>query len=232
LVVLAVNKDVDPLKYSQITQIAPSSGSWNAWQLMGAPWAGGLAASQNADGRLELFSSPNSPALDIWQVASNGTQWSWQSISVPDVNFDANSTVVRDNAGSLHWFITNGPNSQQLFGMSQIAPGGAWSGWQPIPSISSSSRPTAAKYSDGTIALFQTQVFPDKALYSTYQTGGGNWSPWKSLGGQLVSNPAIAQNQDGHLEAFAIGQDNAIWHAFETDQVHHTWSGWSSLGAP
>jgi hypothetical protein len=41
---------------------------------------------------------------------------------------------------------------------------------------------------------------------------------------------AVAANQDGHLEAFTVGGDGAIWHSWQ--EPAGGWSGWASLGAP
>jgi hypothetical protein len=35
----------------------------------------------------------------------------------------------------------------------------------------------------------------------------------------------------GHIEAFALGDDGALWHAWQID-VKPNWSPWHSLGAP
>jgi hypothetical protein len=47
----------------------------------------------------------------------------------------------------------------------------------------------------------------------------------------FASDPIMAQNQDGHLEVFAIGRDGALWHSWQLNDFV-TWSPWSSFGAP
>jgi hypothetical protein len=39
----------------------------------------------------------------------------------------------------------------------------------------------------------------------------------------------VQQNQDGRLEAFAVGTDNGLWHIWETTP-NGGWSGWAPLG--
>jgi hypothetical protein len=41
---------------------------------------------------------------------------------------------------------------------------------------------------------------------------------------------AVAANLDGHLEAFAVGKDGAVWHTWQTSPNASTWSQWASLG--
>jgi acylphosphatase/peptidoglycan hydrolase-like protein with peptidoglycan-binding domain len=51
---------------------------------------------------------------------------------------------------------------------------------------------------------------------------------WGSLGG-VVFNPAVENNADGRLEAFARGTDGALWNIWQT-APNNGWSGWNSLG--
>jgi hypothetical protein len=49
------------------------------------------------------------------------------------------------------------------------------------------------------------------------------------LGGVITSNPAVAVNEDGRLEAFARGTDDALWHIAQTAPAGN-WSNWATLG--
>ncbi len=70
----------------------------------------------------------------------------------------------------------------------------------------------------------------DGALWHIWQTAPNNgWSGWASLGGVISSDPEVARNADGRLEAFARGLDNAVWHIWQT-APNKGWSGWGSLG--
>ncbi|CAH2603790.1 conserved protein of unknown function [Rhodovastum atsumiense] len=53
------------------------------------------------------------------------------------------------------------------------------------------------------------------------------WSDWESLSGQLTSDPDVSSWTSDHLDVFARGTDNALWHK-AWDGSH--WSGWESLG--
>jgi hypothetical protein len=55
------------------------------------------------------------------------------------------------------------------------------------------------------------------------------WSGWASEGGVLTSNIAVGQNEDGRLEAFVRGTDQALWHKWQT-APNSGWSGWLSEG--
>jgi hypothetical protein len=40
------------------------------------------------------------------------------------------------------------------------------------------------------------------------------------------------ENQDGHLEVFALAQDGAVWHTWQSRTNVVDWSDWASLGTP
>src|SRR5581483_1678621 len=60
--------------------------------------------------------------------------------------------------------------------------------------------------------------------------GAAAWSAPENLGGVLISDPAVGVNSDGSLEVFAIGSDQALYHARQTAPGKSAWSGWGSLG--
>jgi hypothetical protein len=53
------------------------------------------------------------------------------------------------------------------------------------------------------------------------------WSDWEGLGGGITTAPAPVSWGPGHLDVFARGGDNALWHKWWTGSA---WSGWESLG--
>jgi acylphosphatase len=51
------------------------------------------------------------------------------------------------------------------------------------------------------------------------------------LGGNFISNPAVARNSDGRLEVFVVGADHALYHNFQqTAGSTSSWSGFTKLG--
>ena len=89
---------------------------------------------------------------------------------------------------------------------------------------------TVACNSDGRLEVFG--VGTDNALWHLWQAAphAGPWSSWSSLGGGIISFPAVALNSDGRLEVFVRGTDNALWHNWQTAPHAGPWSGWASLG--
>jgi hypothetical protein len=66
----------------------------------------------------------------------------------------------------------------------------------------------------------------NEVIFKTWDPSGG-WSGWMSLGGDTRSSPAIISQQDGVINVFARGSDNAIWQRFHNGWE---WSPWMSLG--
>src|SRR5205085_4815291 len=64
----------------------------------------------------------------------------------------------------------------------------------------------------------------------------GDWSNWDPLGKPptiigVVPLPAVRVNDDGRLEVFLAGSDNALWHIWQV-APNGTWSNWESIGRP
>ena len=68
--------------------------------------------------------------------------------------------------------------------------------------------------------------------------GGRGWPPvramvwpvvnsWESLGGQIISGPAVCSWGPGRLDVFGLGTDSAVWHKYWDGTV---WHDWESLG--
>jgi hypothetical protein len=75
----------------------------------------------------------------------------------------------------------------------------------------------------------------ESAIWHRKHSEGG-WSDWTELGqpngGVLAAaGPAVARNADGRLEMAAIGNDLAVWHAWQR-QPGHYWTTWRSLELP
>ena len=65
------------------------------------------------------------------------------------------------------------------------------------------------------------------ALTQQYILPGGSWRRPLNRGGGLASQPVTVSWGPDRLDAFARGNDNALWHRFLTNG---SWSPWTSLG--
>jgi hypothetical protein len=224
-----------------IQQTAPNNG-WSAWMSLGTPPGLTLgrppAIGTNADGRLEVFVQGSDGALwHIWQVDTQGGGWSgWDSLggvirSIPGVgrNGDGRLEIFALGTDSAVWHIW------------QTAPNNGWSGWNSLGGTGKSFVVIALNHAGALNNRLEIFVigndFPTPHMYHLWQvTPGGGWSPWTSLGGWISPDPSVGQNQDGHLEVFAIGNDvfsgTNVTHSWQTPPGATTWSGFSSMGNP
>ena len=65
------------------------------------------------------------------------------------------------------------------------------------------------------------------ALTQQYILPGGSWRRPLNRGGGLASQPVTVSWAPNRLDAFARGNDNALWHRYLTNGA---WSPWTSLG--
>jgi hypothetical protein len=73
----------------------------------------------------------------------------------------------------------------------------------------------------------------DHVLYHKSQIvagGGSGWTGYSTLGGNIISNPVVAQNSDGRLEVFVIRTDHALYHVSQLTAGSNSWSGFTTLG--
>ena len=101
---------------------------------------------------------------------------------------------------------------------------GAWSGWESLGGILTSS-PAAASSTSGKIDVFVRGT--DAGLWQVEYSNNG-WLSWTSLGGIIYpgTGPAVSSWGSGRLDVFVGGTDLALWHKY----WQNGWSGWESLG--
>jgi thiol-disulfide isomerase/thioredoxin len=90
------------------------------------------------------------------------------------------------------------------------------------------SPPAATSPGNGLIDVFVRGT--DGVLYEkTTTNGGGSWSNWISLGGQILpgTGPAVCTRGLNSLDVFVQGTDHVLYYK-QWDGT--TWSGWKSLG--
>jgi len=224
-----------------IWQVAPN-GSWSTWNSLGKPagtsYIMNPIASQNQDGRLEAFVFGSDNALwHIWQTTAGGSWGTWfSSGGLASSNPAIYRPFVRKNDdGRLEIFVTIetvdepfGTNpTAALWHIWQVAPNGTWSNWASLgtPTTGGLSGPSVRKNDDGRLEVFT--IASDGALWHIWQTTtGGVWGTWSSLGTPSGSvnafgDPFVAENDDGRLEAFAVGSDGALWHTWQVSAGGH-----------
>ena len=45
-----------------------------------------------------------------------------------------------------------------------------------------------------------------------------------------LTSPTVGQNNDGRLEVFAFGVNDAVWHIWQDPAALNGWSNWDNLG--
>ncbi len=73
--------------------------------------------------------------------------------------------------------------------------------------------------------MFNGQFFPMYGATGIVPPSAG----FQPMGGRLTTEPVAANNNDGRIEVFARGTDNALWHIWQT-APSNGWGGWASLG--
>ena len=129
----------------------------------------------------------------------------------------------------------------------QVAPNVGWSDWEslgkprdldfPEPQDRDLFQPLVQENPDGHLEVFaqgnrafcnRWQEAPNSGVW---RRQGWNQKPRPAPEAGVVWLEAALDARRRRVEVFAIGDDGALWHAWQVDVEPH-WSDWESLGAP
>jgi hypothetical protein len=235
-------------------QVAPNDG-WSEWKTLGTPASDTsltdqFAVGRNQDGRQEVFAVGSDGSVwQIWQTAPNDGWSNWARLGKPPAGIRRSDRIT---AG------TNLDGRQELFLMGeddalwhiwQAFPNAGWSGWEslgkpkdtsfPEPRDRDLSDPLVQQNADGHLEIFAPG---NGAFCNRWQESPGS-GVWRHQGWnakpRLKDDPTAvgltwleaALNFQSRLEVLALGDDGALWHAWQIDQDPF-WSAWHSLLSP
>jgi hypothetical protein len=184
------------------------------------------SAARNQNACLEVFAvSGNRSLLHTWENAPGGDWHEWESLGGHDL---AGAPVSIANAdGRLQVFILG--RDAKIYTREQSMPNWNWGPWIGLGGTGIKGFGVQRNL-DGRLEI--AAVFSDGTLNLTAQSAlEGPWSAWTSLGGTALEGAvAFAANQDGRLEAFAIGGDGNLYHLWQlSPNGTNGWSGWANL---
>jgi hypothetical protein len=195
-----------------------------------------------------------------WQLAPNGGWSGWSGFSIkgfsdlrsPDFVRSSDRITVGRNADGRQELFVVAMIDGALWHTWQLFPNAGWSDWEslgkprdqfPEPRDRDLSQPVVQKNADGHLEVFapgngafcnRWQEPPLNLPVIKWRREGWNAKPrpkpevgltWLeaaiNVGGQL----------NGHIEVFGLGNDGALWHAWQIDQAPF-WSAWQSLESP
>ncbi|HXE64993.1 MAG TPA: hypothetical protein VN519_15725 [Bryobacteraceae bacterium] len=197
------------------------------WSGLGGILVSNITVAKNQDGALEAFGIGTDNALWHRAQAGPGGSWStWSSLGGNDLISDP--AVVLDSNGDLAVFVIAADGS--LWTLEQSSPGD-WSqtSWQAI-ATGVQGRPAAVL--DVTQQLSDLEVFArgvnNDVIWMLHEAGTWRVS---SLGGVIMSNPAVALDITGMMQVFATGSDGALWNIGVTPDLPLSFlPPWTTLG--
>jgi hypothetical protein len=221
------------------------NGDWSGRSALGRPDSGLVADSppaiaQNADGRLEAAVVGGDFTIRHVYQDRPGGEWSgWWSLGQPETEAQVRvfgPVLAQNSDGRLELFVQGGDGAVWHLWQT-TASTSAWGPWSSLgqPGGHDCGILEVAQNSDGRLELFT--VASDGAVWHRWQrSAGGGWAPWSSLGippasaedSMFVADLAVARNQDGRLELFAVASDSTVWHRWQ--RRAGGWAAWSLLG--
>jgi hypothetical protein len=213
--------------------ISTPSGTFNEWPAF---------IGRNGDGRLiALAVEGQQGSLAQFQQAHWSNGWSSQwTLFGPSPGGSINPPVFRAGAdGRLILFASTTGNGgfPGLWHLEQDVWGGSWdiNSWS--NHFGPNGRPVIGPPAMTLDAQGCLQVFvvsADGDMWNVGQTApAGSWTDWNPVGGAsgatFRDRPAVTASADGRLELFVCGEDNQLWHAWQTS-VGGGWSEWVNFG--
>jgi hypothetical protein len=240
-------------------QVAPNGG-WSEWKTLGTPandtsLTDRFTVGRNQDGRQEVFAiGSDGNVWQIWQTAPNGGWSNRAKLGKPPAEI---RRLDRITLGSnldrrQELFVMGGDDA--LWHIWQVAPNVGWSHWEslgkpkdqnfPQPQDRELSEPCVQRNLDGHLEVFapgngafcnRWQLMPlDRPDKIVWRKEGWNAKPKPAAGVGLVWLEAalnVGGPINGRLEVLALGEDGALWHAWQVN-VPPFWSHWESLESP
>jgi hypothetical protein len=237
-------------------QVAPNNG-WSEWKTLGTPARDASLTDQftvgrNQDGRQEVFAvGRDGNVWQIWQTAPNGGWSNWGTLGNPpkEIRRSDRITVGSNRDGRQELFVMGG--DEALWHIRQVAPNAGWSAWESLgkpkdvgfsepPRDRDLSEPIVRQNADGHLEVFA----PGNGAFCNRWQEAPNSSVWRHQGWNEKPRPQpgveltwleaalnVGGQLEGRLEVFALGDDGALWHAWQIDQAPN-WSRWHSLASP
>lgn len=232
------------------TQVSPG-GAWSGWSDMGSTSAGvgSLVAANNADGSLTVCGIGTN--LDVWCASENapGVGWSaWADLGATQIQ--PGFVIGQDLSGRLEIF---GVDEQSAVWSNVQTSSGGWSGWNPLPAMSSGpgnggpfaggpldARLAIARNLDGRLELFGVTA-SGYIWHVAEQSPGGAWGGWALLNEFRVQPGfVVGQNADGSLAIFAFQNQGMpastnvsreLW-SISQNGPGGSWSSWMPVSQP
>ena len=200
-------------------------GPWSDWHAIGGafPSFGELMVARAGDGTLWVF--VEGPSGSIWSTREAGDGYAPPQDQGGTIASGGSMCAATNQDGRLEVFAQRADGA--IWHIYQLAPGGAWSGWDRLGGPFVAGPLAVAANADGRLELFAVGL--DGSLLHSWQPAPntGPWSSWGSLGGTVRGQLVAMRDGGGRVQVLAQTADRAI-------QVIHQdvgrWSGWRNLG--
>ncbi len=207
-----------------------------------------VTVGSNQDGRQEIFAvGSDGNVWQIWQTAPNGGWSNWGKLSQLPVGIRPSDriTVGSNTDGRQELFLMG--EDDALWHIWQQAPNAGWTSWEslgkpkdhdfPEPQERDLSEPFVQENPDGHLEVFA----PGNGAFCNRWQEIPNSNVWRHQGWNAKPQPqpavgitwleAALDVKRQRVEALTLGDDGALWHAWQVNQDPF-WSSWESLESP
>lgn len=185
-------------------------GGGSTWISLGGAFTSVLAVT-GVNGKRQVVASD--AAGRLWLHGSSG----WASFGD-----DVRSSLGGGTSNGRGYLVAIGPD--QKAALRRQLPNGSWDAWESLAGNNCDLVTTVTR-NDGAIEVAIRRVVNHNVFARHENTVGGTWSAWQSVGG-VVRDLTAGVHENGAVELFAIGMNNALWRSRRTG---NNWAPWTSL---
>jgi hypothetical protein len=188
---------------------------------LGSPVARGPAL-RNPAGQLQIFARGTGNSVWTSVQDADGEWGGWMNLGGVILG---EPIAFRDSDGVMVVLALG--TDRMIWQNRQTTPGSTT--WTPTGSGAVRSA-EIERNADGTVVIIARGS--DNAVHVGVQEGAGSSEfTWASLGGVIITDPAINVLGNGRLEILARGTDGNFWHRIQEEANGTTWTDWAMIGA-
>jgi hypothetical protein len=226
-------RGTDSRVYHLFQRTANVPNDCSGFELLGGDQTirGAVSGVLNNWNKIEIFATGRDGSLlHRWQNEPNvreATRWTpWSSLG-GQLAGDPTAVLNWDKRIEVFAVHTDG-RVQHIWHRWFDAFGAPWSSWEALDGRFFKGRVAANLDAAGRMHVIARDR-GDNSLWLAHQTTpGGPFSGWMPFSGPATSDPTLARNADGRLEAFARGQNGHVHHKWQ-NTPNGDWAAWTEL---
>lgn len=222
-------------------QTCAGCGWSSGWSILGSNFDSAPAVGVEQGGALDVFALGGDGKVYHNYQTCGGCWSGWSQLISGEIATSGIPVVSRNADGRLEVYIKSQATGLYHAWESCAACPSQWQGWSSMGNPDGSGnvgwsdgRPAVFLDNNGYQELFANFGNPGVMVYNHQAQPSGGWSGWQYFPRPpyFTAEPALISNPYGQMEVFAKGNDNIMYHGWQScNSCTNSWTAWSALGS-